>query len=336
MISPGRVARRRRTRSGPRPSRRPGRRAAPDGGATAADERGELARGAARSSGRGGSPAPDEDRVDARSSSERVIASGSVALDARADDPPAAACRDARRASPSRPLGRRRRRPGAAAGWLRDLEARQRRRPAPVATRRARRRSPDRRRATRRNEAARSRASGSAAGRRGQAPRSRQRAPDAADQRGGRGGGAVVDGEEGARLGGHRRRCYRLAARASALGRPRSGVPADLLVELLEPGDELLDPGRRRPGSRSPRQLAAEHAAQHRVEEQHRVGAERRGRAGWPRGNARPRRSGRAAGSRGRPARPARRAVLRGVERRGSRARRPAGIGGRRRRRGRR
>jgi len=94
-------------------------------------------------------------------------------------------------------------------------------------------------------------------------------ARDAADERDGRRGRSVVDGEEGARLGGHRGN-----ASGSGGARRRSGVPGDLLVDLLQARDEQLDA--RLVGEDLARrgEIAPEHAAQHRVEEEHRVRAE--------------------------------------------------------------
>ena len=101
--------------------------------------------------------------------------------------------------------------------------------------------------------------------------------------------------EERMRVGGHRQMLP---------GPPRtrwSGVPGELFVELLEASDQQLDARVVGHDLAGGRQVPTEDATEHRVEEQHRVGAERRDTAGWPRGNARPRTSGRAAGSRGRP-----------------------------------
>ena len=59
-----------------------------------------------------------------------------------------------------------------------------------------------------------------------------------------------------------------------------SGVPGDLFVDLLEPRDELLDPGVVGQDGRRARELSAEQVAQHGIEEEHRV------RAQWPVGPA--------------------------------------------------
>src|SRR5947207_13847274 len=53
-------------------------------------------------------------------------------------------------------------------------------------------------------------------------------------------------------------------------------VPADVFVDLLEPGNQQLDAGVVGEDCRRTSELAAEDAAQHRIEEQHRV------RAQWP------------------------------------------------------
>src|SRR2546422_9747920 len=69
-----------------------------------------------------------------------------------------------------------------------------------------------------------------------------------------------------------------LAAIAGANGRSRCAplrVPGRLFVELLESHDQLLDPGVIGEDLGGAGELAAEQAAQDRIEEQHRVGAER-------------------------------------------------------------
>ena len=108
---------------------------------------------------------------------------------------------------------------------------------------------------------------------------------DSTDQGGGRGGGAEVEGEEGARFARHRTMLPANARpgvtpdersqRAGELSGGRSGVPGDLFVDLLEPRDQQLDSGLVGEDLGRRRVVAAEEAAEDRVKEEHRVGAER-------------------------------------------------------------
>ncbi len=191
--------RRPRTRPGGRSSRRPGRRPAPAAGsADGRDQRGQLAERAPLVGGRR-IAGPDEHAVDARIEQHRRHRQRVGRLRARRDDPPAAPRRRWRRAAPGPAPRRRRPRACGAGGW----------RPRAGAGRTA----PPRRRSS----AAASAGSASAARSPRTAmiastsapagiamePMSRQRATDPPDQRGGDGGGARIEGEEGARFARH-------------------------------------------------------------------------------------------------------------------------------------
>ena len=98
-----------------------------------------------------------------------------------------------------------------------------------------------------------------------------------ADERDRDRGGAMVDREECVRLRRHRQMLPGVGrtGRPSISRRARSTVPDELVVELFEPRDEQLDPGVVGEDLGRRGEVATEHAAQDRVEEQHRVGPER-------------------------------------------------------------
>src|SRR3954452_8767566 len=72
-----------------------------------------------------------------------------------------------------------------------------------------------------------------------------------------------------------RRGPRRVRARVPQDPRASSGVPDDLVVGLLAPRDEQLDPGLVRQDLARRRKIAAEDAPQHGIEEEHGVRAER-------------------------------------------------------------
>ena len=273
---------------------------------------------ARRSSAAGGSPAPTRTRRPSASRSIADMASGSVVSALAGHGPPAAAGgrRDERGERPLR--GGEDGQPSAAA-WLADLEPRQvgGARPTSQVERRAAS-AADRPRSRGRRAPAMT-ASTSRAGRHRQRSEQTPAAADPTDERGGDGRGAQVEGEEGSGLARHR---FMLPGRrAAAVGSVATGAGGRRARGQASQAISSSISSRRSMSSSIPtssarislrrREVAAEDAAQDRIEEEHRVGAERRDTAGWPRGSGRPARSGRAAGSRGRPARRARRAARR-------------------------
>ena len=272
-----------------------------------------------RSSAPGGSPAPTRTASTPWIEQRRVIASGSMRLGARWRGAPAA---------PTGGVVERGERPFRAATTASRCAA-----GAPgIEPRQARHRvleSLPIRRASAGSAAVRplgtsdTIASGSIAGRHRQAADQAPAAPDAPISAADDVAVPQVESEEGLRLAGHPSQCYpRSSARRSAqvelrspLRRPRSissSISSSRAISCSMPASSARI-------SLAAREVAAEQPAQHRVEEQHRVGAQRPIRPARLEEVDGRDRSGRAAGSRGRPARRARRAAPRSARTGGSR-----------------